>query len=90
MKRLLWLLAVPYMVFIVFQDTRTNHYACSKVPREICEGVAPDCYYAKDICDDYAEALNAAHERRMGNGHDRWVNPTDGACWQATKWEPCK
>lgn len=55
MKKWIWLLAVWVMV----QDTVTKRYSCEERFDEL-----QGSYVSEDVCLDYAEAINEAHERR--------------------------
>lgn len=61
MRRLIWLLAFPYVV-----ATSTYQVMCSKGPIiKTDRGIGTmTCDGTQEECEDLAEALNSAHERR--------------------------
>jgi len=60
MKRLIWLLALLYC-WTVAVDTSPFRYVCGELDDY---SYHESCYTTKDVCEDYAAALNEAHERR--------------------------
>lgn len=71
-----WLLVAPWAVVWTSSMTAENNFPiCPVVGNELCPGsYVPDfknhtitCHEGEDGCQDFVEALNEAHERRIEN-----------------------
>ena len=64
MKKWIWLLAFPYVVHIGKGTYTEGNISITDVTCVTHNGIGIDCGNDKETCEDMAESLNEAHERR--------------------------